>query len=71
VAFTAFFESSVHKSKLVGMFLAVLELVRHQHARASQEGLFEEIWVECGEKPLPSVLAPVGDYEHGSASLAS
>jgi segregation and condensation protein A len=65
VAFTAFFDSSVHKSKLVGMFLAVLELVRHQHARAAQEALFEEIWLECGDKPLPSVLAPIADYEHG------
>ncbi|MFO0790917.1 MAG: segregation/condensation protein A [Pirellulales bacterium] len=66
VAFTAFFESSVHKSKLVGMFLAVLELVRHQHARAAQPALFSEIWLEPGEKPLPTVLAAVSDYEHGA-----
>ncbi len=65
VAFTTFFESSVHKSKLVGMFLAVLELVRHQHARAAQETMFEEIWLEPGDKPLPTILAPVADYEHG------
>ncbi|HEX3601079.1 MAG TPA: segregation/condensation protein A [Lacipirellulaceae bacterium] len=62
--FTTFFESSVHKSKLVGMFLAVLELVRHQHARADQQTLFSEIWLEPGEKPLPTVLAAVSDYEH-------
>jgi segregation and condensation protein A len=67
VPFTSFFDASVHKSKLVGMFLAVLELVRHQHARAAQQALFEEIWLELGEKPLPSVLAPVADYEHGTA----
>jgi chromatin segregation and condensation protein Rec8/ScpA/Scc1 (kleisin family) len=51
------------------MFLAVLELVRHQHARAAQQALFEEIWLECGDKPLPSVLAPVADYEHGRAPV--
>ena len=66
VAFTTFFESAVHKSTLVGMFLAVLELVRHQHARAAQPELFGEIWLEPGESPLPTELAAVTDYEHGS-----
>ena len=71
VAFTAFFETSVHKTKLVGMFLAVLELVRHQHARAAQPTLFGEIWLEPGEEPLPSELAAVADYEHGGAANAA
>ncbi len=65
VAFTAFFEDVVHKSALVGMFLAVLELVRHQHARAAQAELFDEIWLEPGDKPLPTEVAAVSDYEHG------
>ncbi len=52
VAFTAFFEAAVHKSTLVGMFLAVLELVRHQHARAAQPELFGEIWLEPGDERL-------------------
>jgi segregation and condensation protein A len=65
IAFTGFFEDAVHKSKLVGMFLAVLELVRHQHARAAQPELFGEIWLEAGEAPLPAELAVVSDYEHG------
>jgi segregation and condensation protein A len=64
VAFTNFFESEVHKSTLVGMFLAVLELVRHQHARAAQQELFGEIWLEPGENPLPGELATVNEYEH-------
>jgi segregation and condensation protein A len=63
VAFTTFFESAVHKSTLVGMFLAVLELVRHQHARAAQPELFGEIWLEPGENPLPNEPAAVTDYE--------
>jgi segregation and condensation protein A len=61
LAFTALFETSVHKSTLVGMFLAVLELVRHQHARAAQPELFGEIWLERGETPLPADLAPIED----------
>lgn len=70
MAFTAFFESAVHKSALVGMFLAVLELVRHHHSRASQDELFGEIWLEPGERPLPDPDAAVVDYEHGSAAVS-
>jgi segregation and condensation protein A len=66
-AFTLFFEDTVHKSKLVAMFLAVLELVRHQHARAAQPALFGEIWLEAGEKPLPAELAVIADYDHKRA----
>jgi segregation and condensation protein A len=64
VAFTTFFDDVVHKSTLVGMFLAVLELVRHQHARALQAEMFGEIWLEPGDAPLPAELAAVLDYEH-------
>jgi segregation and condensation protein A len=64
VPFTAFFESVVHKSALVGMFLAVLELVRHQHVRVTQQELFGEIWLQSGDVPLPAELAVVSDYEH-------
>jgi segregation and condensation protein A len=65
VAFTDFFEAEVHKSALVGMFLAVLELVRYQHARAAQPELFGEIWLEPGETPLPAEVVAISDYEHG------
>jgi segregation and condensation protein A len=63
--FTAFFESAVLKSTLVGMFLAVLELVRHRHARAAQAELFGEIWIEPGDEPLPADLEAISTYEHG------
>ncbi len=62
-AFTTLFDEAVHKSTLVGMFLAVLELVRHQHARAAQPALFDEIWLEPGEAPLPDDLGAFGEYE--------
>lgn len=67
LAFTSLFESAIHKSALVGMFLAVLELVRHQHARAAQPELFGEIWIEPGAKELPTELAAVVDYDHAPA----
>jgi segregation and condensation protein A len=64
-AFTTFFDSAVLKSTLVGMFLAVLELVRHQHARAAQPELFGEIWLEPGDSPLPADCETISAYEHG------
>jgi segregation and condensation protein A len=67
VAFTSFFVEAVHKSTVAGMFLAVLELIRHHHARATQEELFSEIWIEPGDEPLPDELAAVNDYEHGAS----
>jgi segregation and condensation protein A len=70
MAFTALFEETVHKSKLISMFLAVLELVRHQHARADQPDLFYEIWLEPGERPLPAEVGVVVDYEHGKSAVA-
>jgi segregation and condensation protein A len=66
VEFTSFFDASIHKSALVGMFLAVLELVRHRHARAAQAELFGQIWLEPGDQPLPDDLRAVADYEHGA-----
>ena len=35
----------MHKSTLVGIFLAVLELVRHHHVRVEQNEAFGEIWL--------------------------
>ena len=66
VAFLELFEGLVHRATLVGKFLAVLELIRHDHARAWQEKLFDEIWLERGACPLPDRLDMVADYEHAS-----
>ncbi|MCA9026967.1 MAG: segregation/condensation protein A [Planctomycetaceae bacterium] len=43
VRFTSLFEGETLRSKIVGMFLAVLELVRHHGFRAEQPVLFGEI----------------------------
>lgn len=42
------FDVGMHKSKLVGLFLAVLELVRHHCVRAEQNDLFGEIYMLPG-----------------------
>ena len=45
LAFTALFEPGMIRSQMVGIFLAVLELIRHYHVKVDQEKLFGEIWI--------------------------
>jgi segregation and condensation protein A len=71
VAFTEFFEGTNERPRLVGVFLAVLELVRHQHARATQPELFGEIWIEPGDEPLPAVFEAIESDEIGSTGRAA
>lgn len=47
----------VHKSTLVAMFLALLELVRYQHALAAQEERYGPITLHPGPVPLPATTA--------------
>jgi segregation and condensation protein A len=71
VAFVAFFDAEVHKSTLIGMFLAMLQLMRYQHARVVQLELFDEIWLEAGSEPLPAEIAVVNEYEHSQGATSS
>ncbi len=67
LTFRELFRPGMHKSALVGIFLAILELVRHQRARAEQNELFGEIWVLPGAEPeTPLDPSNVDTYEHGS-----
>ena len=43
LSFRSLFQPGQHKSTLIGIFLAMLELVRHEYARVHQETLFGEI----------------------------
>lgn len=45
VAFSSFFEGEKLQSRIVGIFQAILELIRHENYRAQQPELFGEIWV--------------------------
>jgi segregation and condensation protein A len=67
LTFRELFRPGMHKSALIGMFLAILELVRHQQVRAEQNRLFGELWV----LPGPSAAAEldpsaIETYEHGA-----
>jgi segregation and condensation protein A len=44
-----------HRSTLVGLFLATLELVRHHGVHLEQGELFEEIWILPGETTAESL----------------
>jgi segregation and condensation protein A len=64
IHFADLFPVDGHKSQLVGLFLALLELIRHHRARVEQTELFGEIWILA-----PATLAVVGAVvsEHPSA----
>lgn len=53
LTFFDLFPESVHKSTLVGMFLALLELVRYRHAIAQQDSRYGDILIGPGPEPLP------------------
>ncbi len=50
LTFSGLFEPGMHKSAMVGIFLAILELVRHHSVRAEQVGDHGEIQILPGEK---------------------
>ena len=50
-AFSAFFEGEKIQSRIAGIFLAILELIRHEDYRAIQPVDFGEIWI------LPPLVA--------------
>jgi segregation and condensation protein A len=49
------FEPGTHKSALVGMFLATLELTRHHGLRAEQTGSDGPMWLSQGPDFVPSL----------------
>jgi segregation and condensation protein A len=64
VAFSAFFDGTNMRSKIVGIFLAILELLRHHQFRAEQPADYGEIWIL---PPLPPTAAIADDAAHNSA----
>ncbi|MDP7014912.1 MAG: segregation/condensation protein A, partial [Pirellulaceae bacterium] len=63
VAFTEFFATGMHKSALIGVFLAILELVRHHGARTEQTEPHGEIWIVPGPGFIENIdLSEVDNY---------
>lgn len=68
VGFTSLFVEGMHKSAMVGVFLAVLELSRHHNVLTRQSDLHSEIVVVPGDGFNPHTeFTDVDDYGHGKA----
>jgi segregation and condensation protein A len=65
-AFSELFAPGMHKSAMVGMFLAILELVRHHSVRTEQGELHGEIWVLPGEAFSEEFDAPPSEFAEGN-----
>ncbi len=67
IAFSRLFEKGMHKSTLIGIFLACLELVRHGQVRIEQRELFGEIHLHLPEHaPTEASWEDVSDYQSGT-----
>ncbi|MCA9052923.1 MAG: chromosome segregation protein ScpA, partial [Planctomycetaceae bacterium] len=54
VTFTSLFESETLRSRIVGLFLAILELLRHHHFRAEQPDDYGEIFIRPPDEETAS-----------------
>ena len=70
VSFSELFEPGMHKSAMVGVFLAVLELTRHHNVEAKQEDLHSEIWMAPSDGFKSSIdVHQVDDYNPHAKNL--
>jgi segregation and condensation protein A len=67
VAFSDMFEPGMHKSAMIGVFLALLELVRHHCVHAEQDALHGEIYLVPGQQFVPDLDLPEADEYQGAA----
>jgi segregation and condensation protein A len=58
VLFRDLFSPPYHRMRLVGLFLAVLELIRRFEVVLEQDGMFGEIWIGPATNPDPSISDP-------------
>jgi segregation and condensation protein A len=63
-ALSEMFEPGMHKSAMLGVFLGILELVRHYGVRAEQPSLYGEIWLTPDKQFRAEVsFGRVDEYE--------
>jgi segregation and condensation protein A len=71
-SFSQLFSAGMHKSSMIGVFLAILELVRHHSVRTEQSDLHGEIVILPGEEFGEEIdLANVDTYGGRATSDAS
>ncbi len=65
VALSQFFQMGMHKTAIIGMFLSILELVRHHGVDAVQDNVGGDIWVTGGPDFNADIdVSNVEEYEH-------
>jgi segregation and condensation protein A len=66
VSFAELFDADMPRTRIVGIFLAVLELVRRGRLRAGQDRIFDEIWLEpaASATASPSAAPAAGPSPH-------
>ncbi|MGY8748023.1 MAG: segregation and condensation protein A [Pirellulales bacterium] len=70
VSFTDLFEAGMHKSAMVGIFLAVLELTRHHNVLAQQSDLHSEIQIVANDGFSERLdVSNIDDYNPHSKTL--
>ncbi|NLS91210.1 MAG: segregation/condensation protein A [Planctomycetaceae bacterium] len=67
LAFNGLFEPGIHKSSAIGIFLAILELVRHRRIQVEQNDLFGEIWLRARHDAEPLDFSGIDNYDYVSA----
>jgi len=64
LAFSHLFQENMHKSTVIGLLLALLELVHDHHIYAEQNELFGEVWLSPGSRfDSPLQTATVDSYD--------
>lgn len=67
IGITEVYQVGMHKSAMIGLFLAVLELVRHHNVEAEQDDNSAEIWLRPGAEfqAALNVAGDIDDYAGG------
>jgi segregation and condensation protein A len=69
IAFSDMFEVGMHKSSMIAIFLAVLELIRNFQVQVEQDELYGEIYLLGGEELSREFDgSQAEEYEHSSAA---
>jgi segregation and condensation protein A len=69
MAFGELLSPTMHRTTLIGLFLAVLELVRHQGVRVEQDSQFGEIWIVLGDETGAAAdFSQADNYAHGGSA---
>ena len=63
VRFSQLFDNAKHKSELIGIFLAILELTRHGYLRVEQEIAFGDITISYRENAKPFDLLKIDEQK--------